>query len=157
MKGKLLWIIIAMLVVMLLAGGGAAYWLLRFQKSAQAAVQPVPKKVFVSLNPFVVSIQVPDKMGGPAAVTYLQIGFQFAAVHKRDVEAFKDLQPAIRGNVLALLLDLPPAILQQSKLRDQLKEKVLAEVNKTLANNRPELGKQAFTKVYITRFVTQAG
>lgn len=157
MKGKLWLIIIPIMAVMLLAGGGAAYWFLRGQLSAQAAVPPVPKKVFASLNPFVVSIQLPDKLGGPPAVTYLQIGFEFAAVHKEDVEAFKDLRPAIRGNVLALLLDLPPAILQQSKLREKMKQEVLEAVNKTLASNRPELGKQPFKKVYITRFVTQAG
>lgn len=153
-------IIILVSVIVLLAGGGAAYYFLKMRsaKTSVATAQAKPrKKLFVSLKPLVVSIEEKGKFGMPSQSTYLQVGFQFETVHARALHAFKDLRPAIRGNVLALLLNVSPAVLHQQSARDKMKQNVLKAVNETLHENEPKVGQTAFGQVYITRFVTQAG
>jgi len=159
MRGKLI-VIIAVAVVALLAAGGGAYYFLKVRRARPGAVatklQP-KKKLFVSLKPLVVSINKKGKLGLPDQSTYLQVGFQFETVHDKARTAFKDLRPAIRGNVLALLLNLSPEVLHSQAVRDRMKKHVLQTVNQTLYSNQPDVGHDAFDRVYVTRFVTQAG
>lgn len=159
MKGKLI-VIIAVGVVVLLAGGGGAYYFLKIRRSKPSAMATKPqpkKKLFVSLKPLVVTIDQKGKFGLPIQATYLQVGFQFATVRDKARKAFKSLRPAIRGNVLSLLLNLSPDILREQSARDRMKKRVLRTVNDTIYRNQPNVGHDAFDQIYITRFVTQAG
>lgn len=158
MRGKLI-IIIAIVVVVLLAGGGAGYWYFMMRPSHTTAqkAKPPKKKLFVSLKPMVVSVEGQSQFGLSSGTTYLQIGFEFETVHQKALQAFNDLRPAIRGKVLTLLLNLSPDVLHQQDVRTKMKQKVLGVVNKTIADNEPDVGKQSFEQVYITNFVTQSG
>jgi flagellar basal body-associated protein FliL len=155
MRGKTLIIVIASVGVVLLLGAGGAYWMLGRHAKAHPVAKAAPKPLFVSLDPMTVSVHGQNRFGLQSDGAYLQVGFQFATVKKEAVNEFNAILPAVRGNVLSLLLNVSPKVLTEQAAREKMKQQVLAEVNKTLAKNDSSLAKQAFGKAYITLFVTQ--
>lgn len=151
-------IIIAAVGAVLAIGAGATYWFMvaRPEHAKAAAVKP-KKALFVSLAPMVVNIQANGQFGLGGESTYLQIGFEFSTVRKHAIKAFKSIQPAIRGNVLALMLDASPEILVKKAARDRLRARVLALVNTMLVKSDHDIGAHPFSHAYLTNFVTQPG
>lgn len=143
-----------------LVGGGAFYYSEMRPAPAQAENKPAPKPQFVSLKPIVVTLQTQDQgqMSMSSVSTYLQVGFQFSTTDAGAVSAFKAMRPAIRGNVLDLLLQQPAKVITSDTQRRQMKAAVLKVVNQTLSDSGSENADGgAFNKVYVTRFVTQPG
>lgn len=154
-------VIIAAPIVLLaiLGGGGAYYYFIMRSAPSHAAKAPKPKPEFVALRPMVVNLQASNGSSGNnyAAPTYLQVGFKLATTNDKAVQVFKDMQPAIRGNVLGLLLKQPASVTSSAAARKKMKAAVLKTVNQTIADQLNSAKKApGFSKVYITRFVTQA-
>lgn len=158
MQRRALIIISAAVVALLAIGAGATYWFMvvRPEHAKAAAAQP-KKALFVSLAPMVVNIRAKGQFGLGGESTYLQIGFEFSSVQERAIKSFKSIQPAIRGNVLALMLNASPKILVKKAAREKLRARVLALVNKMMTKNDSKIGEHAFSRAYITNFVTQPG
>lgn len=148
----------AVLIIALIGGGGFYYFFVLRHESSQmtTAHQHPPKPDFVSLKSMVVNLQPSNgrKYGGSV---YLQVGFKFATTNSKAIKVFKSMQPAIRGNVLNLMLKQPATVTHSEKARDKMKKAVLKTVNQTIANQLDRANKASgFSKVYITRFVTQS-
>lgn len=150
---------VAVGVVMLAAGAGAGMYFGGHRAPHSSA--PPPKNVhhavyFAAINPIVVSLSSQSSaLLANVGSTYLQIGFQLESSNPKAKKTFKNLSPAIRGKVIALMLDASPTIIQSAKARDAIKAHVLADVNDILYTNDNTLGRHAFQHVYITDFVTQ--
>lgn len=154
MRGK---IIIAAIVVAVLVVGGGGYWYFKMRPKEVATAKKAPKKkLFASIKPMVVGLSQKSNYGLTSGTTYLQIGFQFETVHKKAIKDFNSVKPAVRGHVMNLMLNLSPAVIHKKKARQKMKQSVLKEVNKVIANNDPKVGKHAFDHIYITNFVTQS-
>lgn len=154
-------VIIAASIVVLLAilgGGGAYYYFVMGGAPSHVAKAPKTQPEFVALKPIVVNLQDSNGSSGNsyAAASYLQVGFKFATTSDKAVKIFKAMQPAIRGNVLDLLLKQPPSVTTSDAARKKMKAAVLKTVNQTIADQLDSAKKApGFSKVYITRFVTQ--
>lgn len=160
-------IIAACVVILAFVGGGAFYYFeMRPDPAAQAENKPAPKPQFVSLKPLVVNLRTPDQGQGQgqfpmrmsSGSTYLQVGFQFSTTDAGAISAFDDMRPAIRGNVLDLLLQQSADVITSHSKRQQMKDAVLKVVNQTVTSAGADNADGAtFSKVYVTRFVTQPG
>lgn len=150
----------AAVFIALIGGGGYYYFVRRHAPSTTAAAhQRPPRPEFVSLKSMVVNLQPSGSSYASdyGASAYLQVGFKFATTNDNAVEAFKSMQPAIRGNVLDLMLKQPAAVTHSEAARDRMKVAVLKTVNQTIASQLDSSKKDpGFSKVYITRFVTQS-
>lgn len=158
MKRKKLLTITA-LVILLAAGSGAAYLFyfrhLLYPKHASA--RPTIH-LFASIAPMVVNVHGQSRQFGLGGGSngYLQVGFKLETSSKKVIAAFERLRPAIRGNVLTLMLEVSPDVLTKASARTALKNRILANVNRTLQKDAPALGKKRFRRIYFTRFVTQS-
>ena len=160
MKRKNL-LILSAIVGLLILGGGAGYFFYlrpRFQHDGKDAKKGVVH-LFASISPMVVNVHTPSgRFGlGGGSDGYLQVGFKLETNSGKVVDAFQRLRPAIRGNVLTLMLEVSPDVLTKTAARTALKNRVLASVNRTLRKDAPELGTHRFQRIYFTRFVTQSG
>lgn len=155
MRGK---VIIAAAVVVALGLGGGGYWYFWMRPGEIAAAKAAPKKkLFAAIKPMVVGLSPSGKYGLASGTVYLQVGFQFETVHKKAIKDFASIKPAIRGHVMDLMLNLPLTVIHKKKIRTQMKQSVLDEVNKVIAANDPKAGKHSFDHIYITHFITQQG
>ncbi|MGN8158748.1 flagellar basal body-associated FliL family protein [Salinisphaera sp. RV14] len=153
-------VIIAASIVLLaiLGGSGAYYYFVMDSAPSHVAKAPKPQPKFVALKPIVVNLQASNESSGNSygSASYLQVGFKLATTNDKAVQAFKDMQPAIRGNVLDLLLEQPASVITSDAARKKMKAAVLKTVNQTIADQLDSAKKEpGFSKVYITRFVTQ--
>lgn len=157
MRGKKVWIIIGAVVLLLLAGGGTYFFLASRNTGTATAAKKPTKHLFADLQNLLVNIHGQSQDGLVADPgMYLQLGFKLETTSAKTITDFKALLPAIRGNVLNLLLDASSDVVSHSSARNKMKQKVLGVVNQTLNQNDPALGKHPFTQIYLTNFVTQA-
>lgn len=158
MKRKKLLIVSA--IVLVLAGGGAAsyFYYFRHVLHPKASTSATATHLFASIAPMVVNVHAQSGQFGLGGSSdgYLQVGFKLETDSKKVVDAFEQLRPAVRGNVLTLMLKVSPDVLTKASARAALKNRILANVNRTLQKDAPGIGKQRFRRIYFTRFVTQS-
>lgn len=158
MNRKKILILIAVVVLLGLGGGAGYYFFLRPRLNPKEKTAASLVHLFASIDPMVVNVHAAsDKFGlGGGSDGYLQVGFKLETGSKEVIKAFQKLRPAIRGNVLTLMLEVSPDVLTKSSARTALKNRILASVNRTLQKDAPKVGKKRFRRIYFTRFVTQS-
>lgn len=141
MPSKLIAALLGVVVVIVLLGGGGYYMLQKngSGKTAEKAAPP-PKPSFVSMKSFTIHV-AGEKNGEFRGIgSFIQIGFQLETTSATAVERFEARKPAVRGNVLSVLLEQPITILNDKDARKAMKASVLQVVNRTLssADNKDE-------------------
>lgn len=149
---KPLILIIALLIVLSIAGAGGYFYFYKAPSSKQTA-----KLNFVSVKPMVVSLQPAKGNAFASGSTYLQVGFELSTTDLQAVQEFKAMRPAVRGNILDLLLKQPQSVISNDGQREKMKTAVLGAVNSTIAGSHDSKNEHMFSKIYVTRFVTQGG
>lgn len=145
-------------ICLVAVASGLSIWFFVVRPDQVKARADKPKKMlFVSIRPVVVNVHSKGQFGLSTGPTYLQIGFELATTDAKALSIFKSIQPAIRGNVLDVLLNASPDVLDKQVARNKLRARVLALVNGMLAQHAKKGAHHAFSSVYITRFVTQPG
>lgn len=158
MKRKKLLIVSALVVVLAGAGGASYFYYFRHLLHPKTTADRPAVHLFASISPMVVNVhEQSGQFGlGGGSDGYLQVGFKLETSSKKVIDAFERLRPAVRGNVLTLMLKVSPDVLTKASARTALKDRILASVNHTLQKDAPDIGKKQFRRIYFTRFVTQS-
>ncbi|NOX09890.1 MAG: hypothetical protein GXP22_10485 [Gammaproteobacteria bacterium] len=116
------------------------------KKSAKEKKPKVPQ-VYFSLKPaFVVNF------GETSSVRFLQLTIQVSTRQPDSIELMKEHMPAIRNNILLLLSDQVPAVLNSRAGKLELRKNVLKEIRQVL---KEQTGESYVENVYFTSFVMQ--
>lgn len=158
MKRKKLLIITAVVILLAVGGGAGYFFYFRHLLHPKHEAAGPAAHLFASIAPMVVNVH--EKSGqfglGGGSDGYLQVGFKLETSSKKVIDTFEQLRPAVRGNVLTLMLEVSPDVLTKASARTALKNRILASVNHMLQKDVPALGKKRFRRIYFTRFVTQS-
>lgn len=158
MKRKKFLIVTA--VVLVLAGGCVVSYFFYFRHLLhhKAVAEQPSTHLFASIAPMVVNVHAQSGQFGLGGSSdgYLQVGFKLETDSQKVINAFEQLRPAVRGNVLTLMLKVSPEVLTKASARTALKNRILTSVNHTLRKYSPGIGKHRFRRIYFTRFVTQS-
>jgi len=148
-------IIIAVAVVLVLAGGGAAYFFMAGDQAVEAnsdsteeaAEETAAEAFYYDMpKPFIVNY------AKGSAVRLLQISISMLVPNDTVVEALKKHEPMIRNNLLMLLSAQDPGSLKSVDGKEQLREKILQEINKVMIKMAY---KSQVKELFFTAFVMQ--
>lgn len=151
-SAKTKWIVIALAsTLVLLVGAAAALYftgVIQFGKAQAQQVVPAPNKqaYFYELEPFIVNFPPSE------TARLLQVGFSLLSFDEKTAQALKQHTPMLRNNLLLLLARSRPEELQSAAGKEALRQKVLSEIEKLLAE-RAQGG--SLEAVFFTQFVMQ--
>ncbi len=146
-------ILIAVTAVVLLGGGiGGVFAYLSLHHPKQAA-KTLPKPIyFAQLGDIVVT--VPADTSDPTS-TYVQITLQFSSFDTNALTSFDNLQPIIKSQVIALLMEKSAKELMDPATHDALSKSCLTIANQVLNKAANYTPPNPFTAAYITNLVEQ--
>lgn len=159
-KSKLVVILMAVIVLLVVVGGAAVWWFMLRSTAAptpaEVAQQKLQNTKFIDLGSLVTNLQSPD-----GSTHYIQVQIQLKTYYPSVETSVKSFMPEIRNGILLLLSAQNADTVSQPAVRDQLLQKIKAQVNQILETDGGALKKPQPDKtppiaaVYFASFVVQ--
>lgn len=159
-KSKLVVILMAVIVLLVVVGGAAVWWFMLRSTAAptpaEVAQQKLQNTKFIDLGSLVTNLQSTD-----GSTHYIQVQIQLKTYDPSVEASVKSFMPEIRNGILLLLSAQNADTVSQPAVRDQLLQKIKAQVNKILETDGGALKKPQPDKtlpiaaVYFASFVVQ--
>lgn len=133
-----------------LAGGGYALsrssLFAHEEPAAAAAPKPMPKPIFVTLEPLTVNVQSEGRS------RFLHVGMALKVNDEQAKAQLVEFMPELRSRLLLLLSNRQPETLLSTQDKARLAEEIRTELNRPLS---PEAQPQAIAGVSFNTFVVQ--
>lgn len=150
---RTLWIMVSGVFALVLLVAGTLYAMgvlhapdFMKQEPADASGLDEGDSIYYPLSPFTVNFRHGD------AARFLQVTMTFLVKSQSVVEAVEKHEPLIRNNLLMLLSGQDPGGLRTRAGKEQLRSRVLAEVQKILEQRT---GQKGIEEIFFTGFVMQ--
>jgi flagellar FliL protein len=145
-SSKLLIGLLALASLAALAGGGFALSRSSLLAQEAAAPKPMPKPIFVTLEPLTVNVQSEGRS------RFLHIGMALKVNDEQAKAQLVEFMPELRSRLLLLLSNRQPETLLSTQDKARLAEEIRTELNRPLS---PEAQPQAIAGVSFNTFVVQ--
>ncbi|PKY11277.1 flagellar biosynthesis protein FliL [Acidithiobacillus marinus] len=159
-KSKLVIMLIAVIVLLIVIGGAAIWWFMLRSTAAptpaEVAQQKLQNTKFIDLGSLVTNLQSAD-----GSTHYIQVQIQLKTYDPSVETSVKTFMPEIRNGILLLLSAQNADTVSQPAVRDQLLQKIKAQVNQILETdggalkNPPADKAPPIASVYFASFVVQ--